>query len=154
MIEAKDIGALFAVMRATYGHLWPHNSAEDVQVWLRKLGGFNRADITAAAERMTKAHPNHPPTLGQFEAAVSGPAPQANTYLPPPKPMSGTMAVANRTMTFVLMGSGGVKKLTLRAMIDLKNALVADYEGKNDAGFPRELANQLTELMEGYESAN
>ena len=153
MIEKKDIGALFAVMRATYGHLWPHNSPEDVQVWLRKLGGYNMPEITAAADRMTKDHPKHPPTLGQFEAAVSGPPQQANTYIEGPK-MSGTMAVANRTMTYVVMGAGGVKKLTLRAMVELKNALVADYEGKKEENFPRILADQLTELMEGYENAD
>jgi len=152
MIEAKTIGELFGFMRATYGHLWPHSSAEDAAVWLRKLGGYNANEIMQAADRITKDHPKHPPTLGQFEAAVGGPPPQANTYLPPPKPMSGTMAVANRTMTLVLMGSGGVKKLTLRAMIDLKNALVADYEGKNDDKFPRKLADELTALMEGYEN--
>ena len=72
MIEAKHIGQLFAVMRASYGHLWPHNSAEDVGVWLRKLGGYSGQDIMQAASRMPKMYPDHPPTLGQFEAAVGG----------------------------------------------------------------------------------
>jgi hypothetical protein len=151
MIESKDIVALFAFMRASYGHLWPHQSEQDMEVWLRKLGGFSNAEIFRAADRMTKEHPKHPPTLRQFEVAILGPAKPANTYLPPPK-MTSTMAVANRAMTAVLMASGGVSKLTLRAMIELKNALVADFEGKNDDKFPRKLADQLTELMKGYEN--
>ena len=150
MIEAKEISDLFKVMRASYGHLWPHNSAEDAQVWLRRLGGYTAGEIMRAADRVTKDHPKHPPTLGQFDAAVGGPAPRANTYLPPPK-MTSTMAVGNRVMLAVLMASHGVKDETLKAMIALKNALVEDYEGKNDDKFPRDMADQLTEIMNAYE---
>ena len=62
------------------------------------------------------------------------------------------MALANRIMLKVLVSSGGgVKKITLRAMIALKNALAHDFEGMDDETFPAKLDKELTELMEGYE---
>lgn len=72
MIEARHIGELFLVMRASYGHLWPHNSAEDAAIWLRRLGGYSQRDIMLAADRMPKMYPDHPPTIGQFDVAVGG----------------------------------------------------------------------------------
>ena len=84
MIEAKDIGILFATMRSHYGHLWAQTSAEDAAEWLRRLGGYSREDIRAATDRMPDKFKKHPPTLGQFEAEVGGLPKRANTYLPPP----------------------------------------------------------------------
>ena len=72
MIEARHIGELFSIMRSTYGHLWPHNSAEDAAIWLRKLGGYSRAEIMQAAASASSRYPDHPPTLGQFEISVTG----------------------------------------------------------------------------------
>ena len=72
MIEAKDIGELFATMRSYYGHLWAQTSAEDAAIWLRRLGGFSKEDILAATDRMPTMYPKRPPTCGQFEAAIGG----------------------------------------------------------------------------------
>jgi hypothetical protein len=72
MIEAQHIGKLFSVMRASYGHLWPHGSAEDAAIWLRKLGGYTWEEVAKTADRMPKMYPDHPPTIGQFDAAIGG----------------------------------------------------------------------------------
>ena len=85
MIEAKDIGVLFATMRANYGHRWPHSSAEDAEVWLRRLGGFNREDLKQATDIAFARYVDFPPTLGQFTQIIGGPPKRTNNYLPPPK---------------------------------------------------------------------
>jgi hypothetical protein len=95
MIQAKDIGELFSIMRASYGHLWPHNSAEDAAIWLRKLGGYNTQDIVQTADRMPKMYPDHPPTLGQFDAAIGGSGQWVNSTLIEDKREPGRMSFAD-----------------------------------------------------------
>ena len=87
MLLSNDIGKLFAVLRAAYGHQWPHQS-DAVPVWHSKLKNFTVDQVMSGASRAIEEHPDFPPSLGQltkiirFES-VGNFLPSANTYLPP-----------------------------------------------------------------------
>lgn len=127
MLEMRDIGGLFSVFKAAYGHQWSQD-ADAAEVWLRKLGGYSRDEMTKAARLAVEKHRDYPPTLGQFEILITGVpmAPRPNTYLPAPQ-MSKARIVANNTMKHVLLKSGGVPPITLKNMVGLKNALADEW---------------------------
>ena len=87
MLVSNDIGKLFAVLRAAYGHQWPHQS-DAVPVWYAKLKLFRADQVMSAASKAIEEHPDFPPSLGQVikiirSECVSNFLPRANTYLPP-----------------------------------------------------------------------
>lgn len=125
MITAKDMGELFSVMRASYGHLWPYGP-DDLAVWLKRLGGFQRHELIDATNQCPRKYPDHPPTLGQFEALVSMPK-RASTYLTAPS-IGKERQVANYVLLQVLVKVGGVSKFALKNLVDLKNALLEEWQ--------------------------
>jgi hypothetical protein len=145
-ISAQDIGQLFSVMRATYGHQWPHSSAEDAKVWLRRLGGFQRHEIIRASEQCPRQYPDHPPSLGQFESLVSVPK-RANTYLPAPK-VSKAEQIANYVLLQVLVEVGGVSKFVLKNLVQLKNALRDEWTEISKEN-TEDMRRQLSALAKG-----
>ena len=87
MLVSSDIGKLFAVLRAAYGHQWPHQS-DAIPVWHTKLKAFTADQVLSAASKAIEEHPDFPPSLGQIMKIVrserlSDFTPCANTYLPP-----------------------------------------------------------------------
>ena len=150
-IESRDIGELFAVMRSSYGHLWPYGS-EDIPVWLRRLGGLTKQQIVAAADKAPAAYPNHPPSLGQFEILTSAPKASPNTYLSPPK-LPQHRSKTNRVMLNILLEAGGVKPYTLRTMKDLKNAVASDWPDTLESSHIYDLAKQLEALADDQDKA-
>lgn len=150
-IEARHIGELFAVMRGSYGHLWPHTS-DDVPIWLRRLGGLTEQQIVAAADKAPSVYPNHPPSLGQFELLASAPKARPCTYLPPPQ-LPKHRGKANRTMLKVLLTAGGAKPYTLRTMQDLKNAIADDWPDTLERSHIYDLKKQLEGLIEDQDKA-
>ena len=148
MITSHEIGKIFAIMNASYGHLWKQTET-DIQVWFKKLNKYSEQAILKAAASALKTHPDHPPTLPQFDAlcyAYSEP-----DYKALPAPVERLeVRQANRAMVKVIISRGGVHADTLRLMIELKNALVEDFdtiEGK----FAVEVARQLTDLADSHE---
>lgn len=139
MLGTRDVSDLFAQMRGSYGHLWPY-TAEDIPVWLKKLGGYSREDVMRAANRATSAYLKHPPNVGQFDELVSGPAPRATTYREAPtRPQA--MLIGNRLVLRNLMKFGGIDRRQLNLVVELKNALVGDFltaAGGDDAPPSRE----------------
>ena len=87
MLHSNDIGKLFAVLRAAYGHQWPHQ-ADAVPVWYSKLKIFTADQVMSAASKAIEEHPDFPTSLGQVieiirSEGVNSFLPCANTYLPP-----------------------------------------------------------------------
>ena len=78
-----DIGRLFAVFQAAYGHQWAHK-ADAIPVWQAKLDGFDLQSIMAAAGKAIEEHPNFPPSIGQLLQILMADRPGITTYLPPP----------------------------------------------------------------------
>ncbi len=150
-IEARDIGILFSQMRSSYGHLWPHTS-DDVPVWLRRLGGLTKQQISVAADKAPSVYPNHPPSVGQFEILASAPKPSPCTYLPPPQ-LPKHRGKANRVMLKVLLTAGGTTPYTLQTMIDLKNAVASDWPDTLESSHVEDLANQLQALVNDQDKA-
>jgi hypothetical protein len=151
-LMTNDVSVLFETFEKVYGNQWKQR-ADAVPVWREKMKSYTAEDLTVAVEKAIDIHKNHPPTLGQFMDCLRSGRGQYN-----PRPqiegpqLSPVAKLANKVMIIAVMASGGVKPLTLRAMISLKNALTEDYEGKNDPDFPKELLRQLTEIRIGYES--
>ena len=150
MIQAGDIGELFAIMRAAYGHQWPHGP-DDIPVWLRKLGGFNRSQVMAAAARVPNEYQDYPPSLGQFEAMVGGPPKRANTYLPPPE-TDPKKRTANLVLLKCLVAAGGVDKFTLTNLVALKNALAEEWTEVTQAAID-DMKRQLWALVQSGRKA-
>lgn len=150
MIQAADIGALFATMRASYGHLWPHTS-HDVPVWLRRFGGFTREDLIRAAHASPEKYPDHSPTIGQFEEILKGPKPRPNTYLPAPNRSHG-LRIANYVLLQVLIEYDGVSDHALRNMVGMKNALLEETPDMDDDGV-KSMREQLQGLARGDKRA-
>ena len=145
MLTKEDIGHLFSVMRASYGNQWPHKS-DAVEVWLRMLGGYHKTDLDNAIRMAIQNHPNFPPSLGQFEALVSGPKPQRTTYLPPPD-SPRNRKIANKTMLNVMMQTNGVESFTLKNMVLLKNALYKEWGEKVSKKDVKDLHDELMGLV-------
>lgn len=149
MLSTADIGVLFASMQAAYGHRWAHGS-DAIPVWLRAIGGFNRADLERATKQAIETHTDFPPSLGQFVKIIEGPPKRANTYLPPPK-MDKRKAIANRTLLNALMSAGGVPKHTALNMQKLAHALCdewAEKVTKEDVATLHKELMALTETMD------
>lgn len=145
MITAKDMGELFSVMRASYGHLWPYGP-DDLAVWLKRLGGFKRHELIDATNQCPRKYPDHPPTLGQFEALVSMPK-RASTYLPAPS-IGKDRQVGNYVLLQVLVSVGGVSKFTLKNLVELKNALLEEWSEISKENI-EDMRQQLTALAKG-----
>ena len=151
-LMTNDIAVLFQTFEKAYGNQWKYR-ADAIPVWREKMKNYTAENLTIAAEKAINIHKNYPPTLGQFMDCLRSGHSQykQRPELEGPQ-LSPTARLANRVMIIAVMASGGVKPLTLRAMISLKNALTEDYEGKNDPDFTVELLRQLTEIRIGYES--
>ena len=148
-IEARDIGELFAVMRGSYGHLWPYTS-DDVPTWLRRLGGFTKKEIVIAADKAPTAYPNHPPSLGQFEILTSAPKASPNTYLSPPQ-LPKHRSKANRVMLKVLLESGVTISYPLLPLPALKNAVASDWSDQLEQSHIYDLKEQLEGLIQNQD---
>jgi len=92
MLQTNDIGVLFATLQAAYGHQWAHK-ADAIPVWQAKLDGYTPPQIQAAASRAVEAHPDFPPSVGQFLEILRSNQPRATTYLEDKRP-SGHMSFA------------------------------------------------------------
>ena len=150
MLQERDIGELFHTMRSSYGHLWPYSS-EDIPVWLRRLGGFDRDAVMRAADYAPTQYRNHPPNVGQFEELVAGPPRRASTYNEPPK-MSHAEMIANRVMLRNLMKVGGVDQAQCQLMVSLKNALTEDQgDGRPSRDWIKDLDQQLADLAADHD---
>lgn len=80
MLNTDDVAKLFAEMKASYGYRW-RQTPDDIPVWLRRLGGFNRQDLQNAVDRASSVYPDGPPNLGQFEGLVTLSSPQGDENL-------------------------------------------------------------------------
>ncbi len=153
-MQTNDIGVFFGSMTMIYGNLWSHGHSE-IGTW-RKVMTANKVtakDLKIAAVSCLKAYPDHPPTMGQVLALVRG-------YLPMPtqpriekSPFSNVMAQANRILFSLLVKTGGVKKETLKVLLETKNtlALAAEMDGQDPVEFAAELDTLLRGLIEGHE---
>jgi hypothetical protein len=147
MITSHEIGKLFTVMNSTYGHLWPHQE-DAIPVWFKRLNKYSEHVLAKAAENALKTHPDHPPTLPQFDALCYIYSEPEYKQLPEPQtPVEAHRA--QRAMFAVLLEAGGVEDRTLKQMVQLKNALVEDADelGKD---FYHEVKRQLTDLIDSH----
>lgn len=73
-MSEKLVSALWLRMQATYGHLWNSLFKGDDAIeswratWDAGLVGLTREQLKHGVDRLASAHPDHPPTLGQFVA--------------------------------------------------------------------------------------
>jgi len=147
MITGDAIAKVFGIMRASYGHLWPHGD-DAMQVWFKKLARYTEGALMRAADSSLKTHPNRPPTLSQFHALCHAYSEPDYKQLPAPTKTKEDI-IGQRAMLKVVVSRGGVANEVLGQMVGLKNALVEEadkYEGRLGA----EIVEQLTALADGY----
>lgn len=150
-LQTNDVGLLFAAFEKAYGHQWKQDK-DALPLWQGAMKAFTPRDLVLATKKAIEVHADYPPTLGQFINVLKSNRPMSQQPRIEGPKISDTMALANRVMLKVIVNSGGgVRKITLRAMITLKNSLAHDFEGMDDETFPAKLDKELTELMEGYE---
>ena len=83
MLQTDDIGRLFSVMQAAYGHQWPHK-ADAIPVWQAKLRGFGSQSVMKAADVAIEAYPDFPPSVGQVLEILRAGRSRTTKYLPAP----------------------------------------------------------------------
>jgi len=149
-VQTNDIGILFASMRSIYGHLWPHG-ASDVEVWRRALNEFSAAELQLGANKCLREFPDRPPTMGQFVFMLSSGRPPPARRIEKPK-FSLVRAQANRILMVMLFRADGFPRDTLKAMVELKNALAEDAEREqtDELVFAAELDTALRQLMKDH----
>lgn len=146
MIDRSTVVKLFSQMRSAYGYQWGLESA-DIDVWLRRLGGFSESQILDAADRAPAQYRDRPPNLGQFEELVAGPPKRATTYRPNGSEKSEAELKANGVLLGVVGRLGGVDREQLRLMVDLKNALIEEAgDGRPPKSWLENIDQQLYEL--------
>lgn len=144
MLQTHEVGKLFAVMQAEYGHRWAHK-ADAVPVWQEKLRGYNGDQVMSAAAKAPDVYPDFPPTVGQFRQLLDMSRPRPTTYLPAPR-QSSAVTLANKILLQVLRDVGGVDRLCLLNLTKLKNALVEDFPERWGRENKRDAYRQLTAL--------
>lgn len=105
MVPETWIEKLFARMSAIYGSrmsaMWadvPH--AEVLSAWRHGLSNVDGARIASALERLPQAHPQWPPTLGEFLTLTKVAAAHRELpRLPPPEAMAPQ--VKNKVIEFL-----------------------------------------------------
>lgn len=150
MLSDRDVGALFATLHASYGHLWPHK-ADAIPVWQHKLSAFSRDEVMAAADRAL-AEFERPPSIAQFLDICRASRPRRqSTYLPPPEyPVA--RCHGNRILSVVLNANRGVDNQTLRLLVDLKNALIEDLgDNPPTEAWLEDLETQLRALARDHD---
>lgn len=150
-LQTNDVGMLFDAFGKAYGHQWKQDK-DALPMWQKQMKDFQPHEVAHAIDKAIKLHSDYPPTLGQFLNVLRANRPQHGQPALEGPQISATMAYANKVMLKVIGNSGGVSKITLRVMINLKNALTHDFEGKDDDEFGVKLEKELTDLMEGYEN--
>ena len=146
MLTSHDIGELFASMRTAYGNQWKHGP-EAMEVWRRSLVRFTTDRIQQAAVESLSRYVDHPPNLPQFLSVIDPPKVKQlpNTYLPPPE-MSRAVGIANLTLLKVLIAVGGVDKMVLKNLVELKNALIEELSGDPTKQWVSDTHSQLMAL--------
>jgi hypothetical protein len=80
MIDANDIGKLFATLQAAYGHSWAHKS-DAIPVWHAKLKKFGFSEIMKAASEAIESYPDYPPSVGQLIEIIKKGKPRVSTFI-------------------------------------------------------------------------